>query len=334
MLLSMVFDIAERLSGFIENKAPLSGVIFEYYMNFILYYGNTYSSMIIFIAVIWFTAKMAQETEIIPILNSGRPFNRFLRPYFLAATVLMLISLVINHFVLPRSNKVRLAFEEHYYRHYNHVSEYHAEFPGNEVVYFSYFTASDSLCRDFVLERWNDNDELEYFLKARSAKNRWNTKEWVLNDYYERFVIDGKDSLVHGRRKKVVYDFQVEDMAPRENVAETMTYMELKRFIKKERKKGSADIPRYETELYQRTSLPFAVYILTIIGVSVSSRKRRGGVGINIAFGLGIVFTYIFAMQVMAVAARNLGVPTVIAVWFPNILYAIIAYLLYRAAIR
>ena len=116
MLLAMVFDTAERLGEFIDNEASFSDIIFSYYLNFILYYGNTYSSMIVFISVIWFTAKMAQETEIIPILNSGKPFNRFLRPYFIAATLLMLISLVLNHFILPRSNADRLDFEEKYYR--------------------------------------------------------------------------------------------------------------------------------------------------------------------------------------------------------------------------
>jgi lipopolysaccharide export system permease protein len=334
MLLAMVFDIAERLNEFLGNQATMSEVILGYYLNFLLYYGNTYSSMIVFISVIWFTAKMAQDTEIIPILNSGRPFNRFLRPYLIAATVLMLISLMMNHFVLPRSNKVRLDFEEKFYRDAHHVEDYHAEFPGNRVVYYTSFNGSDNLINDFVLEQWTKTSEIRYFLKARTARNIPETKKWVLTDYYEKYYTDTAEAIVEGKKKTMKFDFDLEDMASRENVVESLTYGELIKFIKRERLKGSSNIPTYEIELYQRTSLPFATYILTIIGVSVASRKKRGGIGINIAIGLGIVFIYIFAMKVTAVAAVNVGFPAIIATWVPNAIFCAIAYLLYRNALR
>jgi lipopolysaccharide export system permease protein len=334
MLLAMVFDVAERLGEFVENQAPLSGIIFKYYGNFILFYGNTYSSMIIFISVIWFTSKMAQETEIIPILNSGKPFNRFLRPYFFGATVLMLISLVLNHFILPMSNKQRLDFEEEYYRNAIHVSDYHAEFPGNRIVYFSSFSASDSLIRDFVVEKWDDAQNLKYFLKARTAKNIGGTNEWVLTDCFERICSNEGDSIIETQVKHTNFDFKIDDMANRSNVVEAMTYGELTSFIDREQEKGSPSIPAYQIELYQRTSLPFASYVLTLIGVSVASRKKRGGIGVNIAIGLGIVFIYIFAMKVMAVAAINVGMTTAIAVWVPNMLFSGVAYWLYKKAVR
>jgi lipopolysaccharide export system permease protein len=334
MLLAMVFDVAERLSEFIENQAPFSEIMSKYYLNFILFYGNTYSSMIVFIAVIWFTAKMAQETEIIPILNSGKPFNRFLRPYFIGATILMLISLALNHFILPRSNKERLQFEEDYYRNDIHVSNYYAEFPGNEVVYYASFSARDSLCREFVVEKWNDKDELLYIVRARYAKNIAGTNTWILSDFYERLVRVKGDQLKEGKSKRMNFDFTIDDLAKRDNSVEAMTYSELKKFIKKERAKGSPKIAYYEIELHQRTSLPFATYVLAVIGVSVASRKKRGGIGINIAIGLGIVFIYIFAMKVTAVAAINVGFPTAIAVWIPNILFAGVAVVLYKKAVR
>ncbi len=334
MLLAMVFDIAERLSEFLSNQASLSDIVFGYYLNFLLYYGNTYSSMIIFIAVIWFTAKMAQDTEIIPILNSGRPFNRFLRPYMIAATLLMLISLVMNHFILPRSNKIRLDFEEKYYRDAYHVEDYHAEFPGNRVVYYSSYNGADNIINEFVIEQWNDKKQIKHFIKARTAQNIPNTNKWVLNDYYEKSYTDTSETISEGKKKSVVFDFNLEDMASRENVVSSLTYLELKKFIKRERLKGSSNIPTFELELYQRTTLPFSTYILTIIGVSVASRKKRGGIGMNIAIGLGIVFIYIFAMKVTSVAAVNIGFPTIIASWVPNIIFCGIAYLLYRNAIR
>ena len=140
MLLSVVFDISEKLSEFISNKAPLNDIFFKYYVTFVLYYGNTFSSLIIFLSVIWFTAKMAQDTEIIPIWFSGRPVSRFLRPYFIGATILTVLSLILNHFIVPRTNKVRLAFEEKYYRDVLTVDNYQAEYPGNELVYFSNYS--------------------------------------------------------------------------------------------------------------------------------------------------------------------------------------------------
>ncbi len=334
MLLAMVFDIAERMSEFIQNQATIGAIFSEYYLNFLVYYGNTYSSMIVFIAVIWFTAKMAQETEIIPILNSGRPFNRFMRPYMIAATLIMFISLIMNHFILPRSNKVRLDFEERYYRNAHHVEDYHAEYPGNRVVYYSSYNGSDNLINDFVVEKWNDKKRIVYFLKARTAQNVPGTNKWVLNDYYEKHFTNDGDKIIEGPRKEVQYDFTLEDMAARDNVVESLTYGELKKFIKRERSKGSKNIPTFEIELYQRTALPFATYVLTIIGVAVASRKKRGGIGVNIAIGLGITFVYIFAMKVMAVAAVNVGLPSVIAVWVPNVMFAGIAFILYRNAVR
>lgn len=334
MLLAMVFDIAERMSEFIQNQATLGAIMSQYYLNFLVYYGNTYSAMITFIAVIWFTAKMAQDTEIIPILNSGRPFNRFIRPYMIAASLIMFISLIMNHFILPRSNKVRLDFEERYYRNAHHVEDYHAEYPGNRVVYYTSYNGSDNIINDFVLEKWDDKKNIVYFMKARTAQNVPGTKKWILNDYYEKYYEKSSDRIVEGKRKEVQYDFTLEDMAARDNVVESLTYGELKKFIKRERSKGSNNIPTFEIELYQRTSLPFATYVLTIIGVSVASRKKRGGIGVNIAIGLGIVFVYIFAMKIMAVAAVNVGMPSAIAVWVPNVLFSIIAYLLYRNAVR
>ncbi len=334
MLLAMVFDIAERMSEFIQNQATIYAILTQYYLNFLIYYGNTYSAMIVFIAVIWFTAKMAQDTEIIPILNSGRPFNRFVRPYMIAATVIMLISLVMNHFILPSSNKVRLDFEERYYRNAHHVEDYHAEYPGNRVVYYTSYNSSDNLINDFVVEKWNKNKRIVHFLKARTAQNIPGTNRWVLIDYYEKQYSKTGEIITEGKRKVVEYDFTIEDMAARENVVESLTYTELKKFIKREKDKGSRNIPTYKIELYQRSALPFATYVLTIIGVAVASRKKRGGIGVNIAIGLGIVFVYIFAMKVMAVSAVNVGIPSVFAVWVPNLLFCGIAFVLYRNAVR
>ena len=344
MLLAMVFDVAERLSEFISNQAPLKAIIFDYYFNFLLYYGNTFSSMIVFISVIWFTAKMAQEAEIIPMLNSGRPFTRILRPYMIAATILMLMSLVLNHFVLPRANRVRLDFEESFYRDRLLVENYHAEFPGNELVHYASYNSHENIINDFVIEKYDKSNRLVHFLKARTATVAPDSSNWHLVDVFERVisfndtlpfkdqVVNQKMDLIEKHNKDTILPYKIEDMAIRDNIAEAMTYTELKAFIKKEREKGNANTPSFEIELYQRTSYPCATYVLTLIGVSVSSRKKRGGIGVNIAIGLLFVFIYIFAMKVTTVAATTVGFPPVVAVWLPNIIFGVLAIFMYRVA--
>jgi lipopolysaccharide export system permease protein len=335
MLLAMVFDLSEKLGDFIDYQAPASAIIFDYYLNFILFYGNLFSPMIIFVSVIWFTAKMAQETEIIPILNSGRTFQRFLRPYMVVSTFLMLIALVLNHFVIPVSNEKRLEFEEKYYREAMYIQNYHAEFPGNQSVNFRSFASDDNVINDLVVQKWSKNkDSVVYFLKARNARYNGDSGKWTLVDYYERTIGYPNDEIVEGREKVMQLGFELSEIAKRNNIAEAMTFSELKKFIERERLKGSGEVPMYEIELYKRSSLPFATYVLTIIGVSVSSRKRRGGIGVNIALGLLIIFVYIFAMQVTTVAAIKVGFPAQIAVWIPNIIFGAVAYVMYRFALK
>ncbi|GAB5416176.1 MAG: LptF/LptG family permease [Crocinitomicaceae bacterium] len=335
MLLSMVFDIAEKLSYFLERNATWQELVFEYYVSFILYFGNMFSFLIIFISVIWFTAKMASDTEIIPILNSGKPFGRFVRPYMIAATFLMLISLILNHFVIPNTNRMRLNFEEKFYREQMYVDEYHAEYPGGQIVYFKSYDAIKDRAMNFVLEQEDESGVgITYFIKAESAENVPGTDKWILRNYYERIHGDTNDVVRDGLRKDTVFQFRMTEIAQRENVAETMPYYELKEFIERERVKGSSMVPLYEIELYQRTSYPFATYVLVLIGIAVASRKRRGGIGIGLAVGILISFMYIFAMKITSVAATNLGFPAYLAVWIPNVTFAGVAYVLYRRAMR
>lgn len=332
MLLAMVFDLSDRLGEFIANKAPASEIIFTYYFNFILFYGNSFSFMIIFISVIWFTAKMAQDTEIIPIWNSGKPFSRFIRPYMIAATILVAISLFINHIILPVSNKGSLEFEDKYYRNALSVSNYFADFPGNQTVQFGNYTSEENVVQQFILQRFNKDNTLAYILVARTAENKEGTNKWHLKDYYERYVGHPKDKLIEGREKDTVFIFNIEEMAARDNIASAMKTSDLKKFIERERAKGSGKIPLYELELYQRTANPFATYVLTIIGIAVSSQKKRGGIGVNIAIGLAVVLIYIFAMKIMAVAAENVGFPAIIASWMPNVVFGVVALIMYRFA--
>ena len=216
MLLAMVFDISEKLSELIGNKAPVKAIIFDYYLNFLVFYGNTFSSMIIFVSVIWFTAKMAQDSEIIPMMFSGRPFTRIMRPYMIAATILMLISLLLNHFIVPISNQKRLDFEERFYRDRIYVENFHAEFPGQQHVYFDNYDSDNGIVYGLKIENWSKDRKLISYLSATSATNKPETKEWTINDYYVRKIDDGggkevsPDHLIKGTVKDTSFQFKIE----------------------------------------------------------------------------------------------------------------------------
>lgn len=332
MLLAVVFDLSERLSEFIKNEAPVSEILLDYYLNFILYYGNLFSPLIIFLSVIWFTARMAQDSEIIPILNSGRPFRRLLRPYMIAATILMFISLILNHIVLPPANASRLGFEEGYYRNARYVSDYHAQFPGNRIVYYKSYYGGQNEASNFTLEQRNDKGEIVAVLRAAKATNADTSHLWVLKNYFLRKVDYPNDVIVEGKKLDTILPFFLSEMAQRKNVVQAMGYDEIKEFIQSEKDKGSPNISEFEIEFYKRTSFPFATYVLTLLGLGVAAEKKRGGIGVSIAIGLALVFIYIFCMQVTSVAAVNVGFPTLLAVWTPNLLFLLIGvYVYYKA---
>ena len=331
MLFSMVFDISSRLSEFIENKASFYDIIFKYYLNFIIFYGNTFAALIVFLSVIWFTAKMAQDSEIIPLMFSGKPFIRLLFPYFIGATILVVFSFINNHFILPKSNSVRLAFEEQFYRDRMFVENYHAQFPGNKTVYFSSYLSDDNIVNDLRIEQWI-NGKPELFISARTAINKIGTHSWTLNNFFIRKIGYPNDTIRTGIKLDTTFNFKIDEMAIRDSRVETMSFTELRNFIKAEKRKGNPNVPIFEIKLHERTSLPFASYVLTLMGVSVSSRKKRGGIGINIAIGLFFVFVYIFTMQVTSVAAEKIGFPPFLAVWIPNIIFAIFGLIMYKKA--
>lgn len=331
MSISMVFDVADKLPDFIERDAAWSEILFIYYSNFIIYYGFQFIYMLNFISVIWFTSKMAQNTEIVPILSSGTSFNRFLRPYFFSASVLVVLTILMYNFVLPPSNKARLDFEEKYYRtHFLPISGKKQVTPGTMVSFGSYDIVSQTIT-NLAIETWS-GEKLESIFKAYRAKGDSTSKKWNIINFEVRIFGERDDRLYTGTDTDTSFNFSLTDIIYRDNVIEAMNYKELNAFIEKERLRNSDKIPVYLIEKYNRFAAPFAIYILTLIGVSVSSRKSRGGLGINIAIGLSICVLYIFSMKMTTVAALNVGLSPFSAVWLPNIIFAFIGIWLYKIA--
>lgn len=328
MCLSVIFDISEKIDDFIAKGAPVNDLIFKYYVNFIIYYSNRFSPLIIFIAVIFFTSKMAQNTEIIPILNSGRNFFRFLRPYAIASTVLAIFSLFQNHWFVPVATKERLAFEDEFYRQSFNTSNKYSVISDNEIVYFNWYESTQSFLKDFRSEKW-DGLELKSTLYSPRARFDTITENWDLMLSEIRFLGDTNDQIVQAGRIDTTFSYVITDFNYRSEIYESMTYNQLKEFMEFERKMGNPTVYA-ELEMHQRTAFPFATYILTLIGVAVSSKKTRGGTGVHIAIGLVFVLIYIFSMKVSTVAATNSGVNPLIATWIPNVIFLIIGIILFR----
>jgi len=329
----IVFDVSEKLQDFIEKEAPLRAIIFDYYLNFAPYFANLFSPLFVFISVIFFTSKLAGNSEIVAILSSGVSFKRLLRPYIIAAASLAVLSFYLNNFLIPEANKKRLAFEEQYVRNkfVNRDKDIHMQIDNNTYVYMSRFIVDLNMAEKFSLEKFEDG-RMVYKLLANNAKWDSTSNKWQVSNYTERHINKLDESFVKGGIKDIELDLHPDEFKRRENYVETMGYFELNEFIEEAIFKGSQNIALYEVEKQKRTSMPFATFILTIIGVSISSRKVRGGIGLHIGLGLLISFSYILFMQISATFAINSGVPAVIAVWAPNLLYGILAlYLLKKA---
>ena len=330
----IVFDISEKLQDFIERKAPIKAIAFDYYLNFIPYFANMFSPLFIFISVIFFTSKMAANSEIVAILSGGISFRRMLRPYLICAFVLAILSYYLNNFLIPDANKKRLAFEEVFYRNKlrNYAQDIHMKINDNTYIYMTNFVVDLNLGNNFSIERFNENGELEYKLLSDNVKWDSVSNKWSITNYVERHIDGLNETISKGARKDTTLDMRPEEFKRRNSYITTMDFFELNDFIEEQKFKGSQQIVVYELEKQQRGAYPFATFVLTLIGVSISSRKVRGGIGLHIGIGLLISFSYILFMQISSTFAINSGVPVVIAVWIPNVLYAILAlYLLKKA---
>ena len=331
--IAVVFDISEKVDDFIERHAPIKAIVFDYYLNFIPYFANLFSPLFVFIAVIFFTSKMASQTEIIAILNSGISFNRFLRPYLVAATVIAALSFYLNNWVIPHSNRVRLEFENLYIKnpYVYKARNLHRQLKPGQFIYFESYDNRANTGFLFSMENFKDGKLVSKLLSDRIA---WDSisKKWRIENYMIRQIDGMHESIRKGARLDTVLTIHPNEFNRRVNYIEAMDYGELNTFIKEEKLRGSESIAFAEVEQYRRTSYPFATFILTLIGVALSSRKVRGGIGLKIGAGILLSFTYILFMQVTTTFATNGNAPAILAVWIPNMVYAVIAFFILKKA--
>jgi lipopolysaccharide export system permease protein len=330
----VVFDYAERVDNFTESHAPWSAIIFDYYINFIPDFINQFSGLFTFISVIFFTSKMAYQTEIIAMLSGGVSFRRLMWPYFLGALAIMLLSLSLNLWVIPESQVACVKFRQTYFKKYKNEQYdrhiYRQVAPG-EFVYVRGFNTTNKASY-LAIERY-EGTAIAATLEASDVTVDPETGRWKAQRYITRHIDEqGVEHFEQLRDLDTLINIDVKELGRIEQTVSTMKIGELNRFLEQQRIKGSDSINLIEVERHTRYAYPFATFILTLIGVALSSRKVRGGTGLHIGIGIVLCFSYIMLNRLFEEFAKSGGLPVMLAVWLPNIIFTLIAIYLYRKA--
>ena len=332
--IGIMLNLAEQIGKMIDNEAPLMEII-VYYLNFTIYVGHLLFPIFLFLSIIFFTSKLAMNTEIVAILSSGVSFGRFLKPYWIGATIIALLMFVMGMFIVPAASKGYNEFKFKYLKKGNQdriTSNIFNQLGDRDYIYVSSFDPERQIGYNFTLEHFREDGTLDY--KISSMNIRWIPADSIyrLTTYTRRTLRGDTERVETRRRLDTVFSFQIDDLTPVSYIAETKNLFELNDFIRDQRRKGASNVNTYVMVLYRRWALPITAFVLTVIGVSVSSIKRRGGMGVNLALGIGVAFIYIFLDKVFGTLAEQSGFPPLLAVLLPNVFFGVFGiYLLQQA---
>lgn len=334
--LAIVFDFNENLSKFTTYHAPWKAIVFDYYMNFVPYFANLFSPLFVFIAVIFFTSKMAGNSEIISILAAGISFKRLLRPYMISCVFISTMSFVLAAYVIPHGTVIRQNFESLYKNNKKNTSAENVQLQVDKgvIAYIQHYDNRMKRGYGFCLDKFENKklvshmtaSEIQYDTISES-KYHWKVQNWKIRE-----MRGMKETIISGIQRDTVIQMEPIDLVYSKGQQETFTSPELADYISKQINRGSSNVVRYQVEYHKRIATSFASFILTIIGASLSSRKRKGGMGMYLGLGLALSFLYIMLQTISATFAINAGTPPILAAWVPNILFAIVAWFCYRQA--
>ena len=332
--IAVVFDINENIDKFINNNAPIKAIVFDYYMNFIPYFSNLFSPLFVFIAVIFFTSKMAENSEIIAMMSTGMSFKRLMRPYMISAAIIAALTYGLGAYVIPEGNVTRLDFEDKYRKKkkQDFVRNVQLEVDSGVIAYLGRYDGRSNTAYSFSLDKFVDKKLVSHLTAKRAVYDTASVHKWVLKDYMVREMEGMREKITTGKELDTIIKMQPQDFLIMKGQQQTMTSPELKEYIANQKRRGFANIKEFEIEYHQRIAMSFAAFILTAIGLSLSSKKVKGGMGMNLGIGLALSFSYILFQTVSATFTVNGNTPPIVAVWIPNILYTIIAIYLYRKA--
>ena len=330
----IIFDISEKIDDFVAKQAPLKAIVVDYYLNFIPYFMNMYSPMVVFLTVILFTSKMTQNTEVIAILSCGTSYHRMMVPYLVSSVIIAILSLGLSLWVIPRANVTRVAFEQKYNPRAKVKlgRDMHYKLEDNKFVYLESFSGWNNTAYNFTLEQVSD-EHLVSKLSAESAQwdslsGKWKLRNWFIREYGDGLT----DRIRSGKQMDTTLSLTIDDFYYNEYTIERLDIGQLNQLIDTQIARGDASVKDAQIEKNRRYSMPFSAIILTIIGVALCTKKRRGGMGWNIAVGLALGFSYVLFMQFSEMFVITDTLPASIAIWIPNMLYAVIAAFLYLIA--
>lgn len=332
--IAVVFDINEKMDKFLNNEAPLQAIVFDYYLNFIPYFSNLFSPLFVFIAVIFFTSKLAENSEIIAMFSTGMSFNRLMRPYMISAAIISIATFFLGSYVIPQGNETRLNFEDKYIKKkkVSYARNIQLEVDSGVIAYIERYEDYNKTGYRFSLDKFDGKKMVSHLTARTVTYDTASTHKWIVKDYMIRELQGKEEKIIKGDRMDTLIVMEPSDFLISRNQQEMMTSTELKNYITKQKQRGFANIKEFEIEYYRRIAMSFASFILTTIGLSLSSRKTKGGMGLHLGIGLGLSFSYILFQTVSSTFAVNGNMPPIIAVWIPNILYTFIAVFLYRRA--
>ncbi len=333
--IGIIINLSEKVDNLTENKVPLDEILY-FYVNFVIHFANLLFPILLFLSVIWFTSKLANNSEIIAFLSSGVSFTRFLRPYFFGATVVFLIALSFSMYIYPNSSEDYNTFYYKYLKNNKSVrdtKDIYRQINDNEYIYASSYSPKNQTAYSFTLEHF-EGERMTFKITANQIKFNKDSLNYTLKPYIKRTITGREDIITKEASFDTILPFELDELTPTIYAAETKNYFELLDFIEEEKRRGSPYINLYMIDLYKRWSVPVSTFILTLIAVAVSSFKKRGGMGINLAIGIVIAFGYVFLDKVFGVFAEKSNFSPIIAVWASNVIFGILAIFLLQKAKR
>ncbi|MBQ3993006.1 MAG: LptF/LptG family permease [Bacteroidaceae bacterium] len=337
--IAVVFDFNENVDRFTTHHATWHAIIFNYYLNFIPYFTNLFSALFVFLSVIFFTSKLADNSEIIAMISTGLSFRRLMRPYMISSAIIACMSFYLGSEVIPRGSVKRLAFENQYKRakkNPTYADNVQLQVDTGVIAFMEHFNGLSRSGSHFSLDKF-ESKKLVSHLTARTVVYDTLSDvryKWQLHDVTIRELRGMREKITHHDRLDSVITMEPQDFLFIRDQQETMTTRELREYIEKQRIRGSGNLKAFQVEYYKRYASPFAAFILSTIGLSLSSRKRKGGMGLSLGIGIALSAAYIFLQGVSATFSIQAGLHPALAAWLPNILFFFIAWYLYRRAPR
>ena len=334
--IAIVFDVNENLAKFTQFHAPLKAIVFDYYANFVPYFANLFSPLFVFISVIFFTSKLAGTSEIISMLAAGVSFNRLMRPYMVSCLLISGLSFYLSGYVIPHGTVIKQNFESMYKNSKKNTSAENVQLQVDRgvIAYIQHYDDKDKRGYGFSLDKFENKKLVSHMTASEiqydtisDSKYHWQVSNWRIREMKAL-----REKITYGDRKDTLIMMEPADLVFSKGQQETFTNPELSAYISKQIGRGSSNVVQYEVEYHKRIAASFASFILTTIGLSLSSRKRKGGMGLYLGIGLALSFGYILLQTVSATFAVNADTPPMLAAWIPNLLFAVVAYFCYRSA--